>query len=232
MKKNINIILILGLFLVMLTGCTKMQNNKKALEFKEEYEALNKSDDSSIEYRIVNIPEDNPYYKISPEQVLKKIENKETFYLYVGDSLCPWCRSVIEKSIEVAKKNNIEKIYYIDIWDEEGNEIFRDKYVLQNNNPVKIVEGTKEYNKLLDYFDKLLDDYTLTDSNGEEMSMGEKRIYAPNYFYVENGIAIKMVEGISENQESSIDELTQEILQDEEKIFEEFFSNTCDSYVC
>ena len=37
-----------------------------------------------------------------------------------------------EKSIEVAKEKNIEKIYYIDIWDDDGNEILRDKYILHD----------------------------------------------------------------------------------------------------
>ena len=34
------------------------------------------------------------------KDILKRIDNKETFYVYFGDRLCPWCRSVIEKSIE------------------------------------------------------------------------------------------------------------------------------------
>ena len=51
------------------------------------------------------------------------IENKETFYVYFGDELCPWCRSVIEKFIEVAKKNDVKKVYYVKIWDDDHNEI-------------------------------------------------------------------------------------------------------------
>ena len=35
--------------------------------------------------------------------------NKKAFYLYVGDSLCPWCRSVIEQSIKSAKENEIDE---------------------------------------------------------------------------------------------------------------------------
>ena len=33
-------------------------------------------------------------------------------------------------------------------------------------------------------FDSVLSDYTITDSEGNKVATGEKRIYAPNYIYV------------------------------------------------
>ena len=223
MKKKLFILTLLFISLFSLTACT---NNKEALAFKKEYEQLNgKENATGKKHRTLNIPKDNPYEKVSQEKIIEKLENNDTFYLYVGDSLCPWCRSVLEKSIEVAKTKKINKIYYIDIWDEEGNEILRDKYEIKDGKATKVTDGTKAYKKLLKAFDKVLSDYTLADENGNKIEVGEKRIYAPNFFYIKNGKVVKLVEGISDKQKDSREELTDEILADEENIFSEFFSN-------
>ncbi len=222
MKKYL-IVLVLFVMLLGVTGC---KNNKYALEFKEEYESLNgTTNKSGKEHRKINISKNNPFHKVEQKDIVKMIEDKQTFYLYVGDPLCPWCRSVLEKSIEVAKENKVKEIYYIDIWDDDGNEILRDKYELKDGTLVKTVNGTEEYKKLLEYFDIVLTNYTVSDSDGNKIETGEKRIYAPNFFYIENGKVIKLVEGISDKQKDSREELTKEILDDEQKIFEEFFNN-------
>ena len=221
MRKKIVFIFALAIMLV-LTGCTP--TNKSALKFKEDYESLNgTTSKSGKEHRLLTINEDNPFEKITTKELLEKIENDETFYVYFGDKLCPWCRSVIEKAIEVANKKNIDKIYYVAIWDDEGTEIVRDKYELKDGELVKTIEGCSEYPKFLEYFDALLSDYNLTDSEGNKISTGEKRIYAPNFIYVENGESVRLTEGISEKQKDSREELTKEILEDEEELFEEFF---------
>ena len=224
--KRVSIIALIFFISIGIVGCTKKDYSNSSLEFKKEYESLNGVKNStSKEHRTVNIDEDNPYIKVSQKEIVDKIENNETFYIYVGDSLCPWCRSVIEKSIEVAKLNNVDKIYYVDIWDDEGNEIFRDKYELQDGKPVKISDGTKYYNKILEYFDSVLSDYTLTGSDGEKVDVGEKRIYAPNFFFVKKGKVIKITDGISDKQKDSREKLSDEILSDEELLFKNFFNN-------
>ena len=207
--------------LVILTGCT----NKNALDFKKEYEALNGKENASGKvHRTINISEDNPYEKVSSKKILELIGNKETFYVYFGDEMCPWCRSVIEKSIEVAKKNNIKKIYYVKIWDSEGNEVLRSKYKLNDSNEPELVQkGTDDYYELLKKFDKVLADFTLSTKTGEKINVNEKRIYAPNFIYVEKGVPIKIVEGISDKQKDSREDLTKEILKDEEDLFNKFF---------
>ncbi len=224
--KNKSLIIILLIAIALgVTGCGKTEEKSSSIKFKKEYESLNgKTNEMGKKHRTVTISADNPFIKVNPNKIIDKIENNETFYLYVGDSLCPWCRSVLEKFIEVSKNKNIKKVYYIDIWDEDGKEILRDKYELQDGKAVKTSDGTKAYKKLLKYFDSVLSDYDLTDSGGNKVSTGEKRIYAPNFFYVEKGKIKKMVEGISEKQKDSREKLTEEILKDEEKIFEEFFS--------
>lgn len=225
MKKKVFLILILfiGLFV---TGCSA--NNKDALKFKEEYEKINgdKTSYSDNKYRTLKIDKNNPYVYSNAKEILEKINNKETFYVYFGSSYCPWCRSVIEKSIETAEKNNIKKIYYVDIWNGFHNEILRDTYKLNDENEVeKEKDGTKEYYKLLEKFDNLLEDYTLTTDDGEEVKVGEKRIFAPDFIYVENGVAKRITSATSEKQKDADAKLTQEILKDEENSFNDFFKN-------
>ncbi len=225
MKKKVFLILILFISLFV-TGCSA--NNKDALKFKEEYEKINgdKTSYSDNKYRTLKIDKNNPYVYSSAKEILEKINNKETFYVYFGSSYCPWCRSVIEKSIESAQKNNIKKIYYVDIWNGFHNEILRDTYKLNDKNEAeKEKDGTKEYYKLLEKFDNLLEDYTLTTDDGEEVKVGEKRIFAPDFIYVENGVAKRITSATSENQKDADAKLTKEILKDEEKSFDNFFKN-------
>ena len=64
---------------------------------------------------------------------------------------------------------------------------------------------------------------TLTDEENNVINVGEKRIFAPTFIYVENGKAVRETTGISKKLTSPFDELTEEILKDEEKLFNEFF---------
>ena len=226
MKKKILICLFAFVSLFLITGCSE----KSGVAFKKDYEEVNGvANKSGKIHRVISIPEDNVFVEVTPEEVIKKIENKDSFYVYFGSRLCPWCRSVIEEANIMAKRHGVGKVYYVDIWDDEGNEILRDKYKLDDDNkPVLDKEGTESYKKFLTYFDSLLKEYTLTDSNGKTVSTNEKRIYAPNYILIEKGVAKKLVTGISEKQKDSREALTEEILKDEDTIFDDFFTEACD----
>lgn len=217
-------IIILLITLVLLTSCTK--NNTDNIKFKKEYESQNSEEIIAGEnYRKLDISKTNPFVYSNGDEIVNKIENKETFYVYIGSSKCPWCRSVIEKFIEIANLNNIDKVYYVDIWNGDHEEILRDKYTLdEKNKPKKIVDGTESYYKLLKYFDEFLSDYTLTTSKGKTVKVGEKRILAPTFVYIEEGTAKKLVTGISDKQTTYNAELTNEILEDEEITFREFLN--------
>lgn len=193
--------------------------------FVEEYEILNGTTNSSgKEHRTIHIPEDHPFEKISQEVLLEKLTNKETFYLYVGDSMCPWCRSVLETAISKAKEYKVDKIYYIEIWDEEGNEIFRDKFIEDCEKAIREVEPTEAYLKLLEVCDPLLQEYFISGEETECLyETGEKRIYAPSFFYIENGIGVKMTTGIPSDQEDPRADLTDAQAQEQKEQFDEFF---------
>lgn len=224
MKKRFIFILFILIGLFVITGCS---NNKDSLKFKEEYESLNgtKTSYSDSNYRSVNISKRNPFVYSTADDILDMINNKETFYVYFGSSYCPWCRSVVEEAINSSIDNKIDKIYYVDIWDGFHNEILRDTYEIDSEGNVrKTKNGTDTYYKLLKKFDNVLEDYTLTDDSSHEVNVGEKRIFAPNFIYVENGKAKRSTTGISDKQSSSGDKLSKDILRDESKAFDKFFS--------
>lgn len=221
MKRKIITLFLVISCIFLLGGCA----TKDAKRFKSEYEGLNNQTNSSgKEHRSVTIDEENPIVYISDEDVVKMMDNKETFYVYFGDKLCPWCRSVIEELINKAKEHNIVKLYYVPIWDENGSEVIRDKYKLNEDNKVELVsEGSKSYKTLLEKFDSVLDDYTLTDSKGNNILVGEKRIYAPNIFYIKDGNVVKLTSATSSLQTDSREELTDEIKNDMKSILDDFF---------
>ena len=223
MKKYFVLLLIISLF--MLTGCGEKAN----IKFKNDYESINgKTNSKGKVHRSVTIPSDNPFEEVDASTIIKMIDDKETFYVYFGSKLCPWCRSVIEKATELAKTYGISKIYYVDIWDDDGNEILRDKYKLVDGKVELEKKGTDEYKKLLEYFNDYLRDYTIDGDNDEKISVGEKRIYAPNFMHVDKGNIKKLVTGKSEKLTDPRGELTEEILKDQEEIFTDFFAEVCD----
>ena len=205
MKKIISILLIVVL-LISVTGCVISNDIKDSEKFKEEYESQNgKKSKSGKENRKVSISEDNPFVYTTAEEISKKMDNKETFIVYFGFSTCPWCRSIIEELIKCAKDSKVDKIYYVDVLD------IRDTKELDEDGTIKTTkEGTKGYKELIDKMSNVLSDYTTT-KEGKEISLEEKRIYAPNVIAVVNGKATKLEEGISEELKDPYMELTDEM---------------------
>ena len=204
MKKIVSIIMLV-LIVVMLGGCGKKESVvTDAMKFKEEYESLNgKSNDSGKLYREVSISEDNPFVYATANEIVEKIDNGESFIVYFGFNTCPWCRSVIETLIKVAKDKKFDKVYYVDVLK------LRDSYTLDGNKPVKEKDGSAGYDELLDRLDNVLSDYTLTNEKGKEIKVGEKRIYAPNIVSISSGKAEKLTTGISDSETDSYMELTE-----------------------
>ena len=204
----------------------KMKNTD-AVTFKTEYESLNEvSIDDEHTYRSLEIPESNPFVYITAEELVKKIDEKETFVVYFGFSSCPWCRSVINNLITSAKSNHIDQIYYVDVKN------IRDTYVLdENHNPERTVEGTKGYYDLLERLGRVLDSYAnLTYTVKEkkktvikEVEIGEKRIYAPSVVVVRDGIAAGKTSGISNKLTNPYGMITEEMNADSLEQFNNLF---------
>lgn len=218
------IIMILSVFLI--SGCKN--KNTDAYKFKEEYESLNGTTNSSgKEIRTINIIEDNPFIYATAEEIVEKINNKETFVVYFGFASCPWCRSVLETLISTSSSTGIKKIYYVDI------SKIRDTYEMKDGSLVRTNNGTEGYNKLLTLLGSKLSDYTLN-IDGKTINTGEKRIYAPNVVGVIKGEANELTTGISPLQTDAYMDLTNEMISDTKESFKKvlepvFISlNTCD----
>lgn len=215
MKKKIILLIILVasilLTIFILKPFKKEELKTDNLKFKEEYEKLNDqvNEKNNKEYRNISIPKENPFIYSNAKDIINRINNKETFVIYFGFNSCPWCRSVLPTLMEVSEYLEVEKIYYVDVQN------IRNTLSLNDDNEVETTkEGTKEYHELVELLFDVLDDYTLTDKEGNEIETGKKRIYAPNVVTVVEGEVISLETGISDKQDDAYMELTKEIKED------------------
>lgn len=203
-----------------------------ATRFKEEYEKINGDSQGENKIRSLKIDEENPFIYATEDDIVKMIEDKETFAVYFGFSTCPWCRSVLESMIESAKKNKIDKIYYVDVLS------IRDKYELNDKKEaVKTVEGTKGYYRLLELLESVLDDYsplTYETKKGKtkKVKIGEKRIYAPNVVVIKNGNAVSLETGMIDALTDPYMELTADIKNSIKCKFDCLFELLNDNNTC
>lgn len=202
------IVTVLAAIVLVLNIQKVISNNSQTdgIKFKEEYEKLNgKKNDQGKKYREITIDSKNKMVYKTTEEVLNLIDKKKSFVLYFGFDTCPWCRSVVPTLASISKELN-QEVYYIDVKD------IRDTFELDDDNKPKLVKkGSKDYSKLLEKLEPVLEDYTLTDSDNNEIKVGEKRIYAPSIVSVIDGKAKELTTGISDKQTDGYMKLTKEI---------------------
>lgn len=230
-KKVLLSVVSAGMFMGMV-GCsnTNSKSSSSATEyknFKTQYESLNNDydEESGNTFRTVKIKKDNPIQQVEADDIVTKINEKETFVVFFGYAECPWCRSMVSEMINSAKNNKIKTIYYVDIQNIRDQK----EYDSASKSFANVTEGSDAYMKLIKKFKNVLDDYDVSytdESTGETKSVSakEKRIYAPTLLYVENGKAKEMIDGLSDKQESSYDEITDEMKAEMEAELNGFFS--------
>lgn len=212
MKKKVLILLFILIIIGIVIGAILVKNNnyKKtdAYKFKTEYEKLNgETSKSGKKYRELDIPKNNRMKYSTAKEIVKKIDNNESFVVYFGFAACPWCRSMVNNLIDLSIKNKVD-IYYVDVYD------IRDILEVVDGKIKTTKEGDKYYMELLDRLDLVLSDYSLTDEEGKKIETKEKRIYAPNVVTVVNGLPEKMVEGISEDLKDPYGKITDKMKKD------------------
>ena len=167
----------------------------------------------------------------SEDAFVNMMNEKKTFAVYFGFDTCPWCRSVIEELVEVAKDLKVKEIYYVNI--RPNGEDIRDVITVNDDGSyITTKEGTDGYKKLLVLMHDVLANYSRTDKDGNNVDVKEKRIYAPNVVAVVNGKAVKLDTGISDDQEDGYMELTDEMKNETHTKFETILKEikgTCDS---
>lgn len=205
------IVTVLAAIVLVLNIQKVISNNSQTdgIKFKEEYEKLNgKKNNQGKKYREITIDSKNKMVYKTTEEVLNLIGKKKSFVLYFGFDTCPWCRSVVPTLASISKELN-QEVYYIDVKD------IRDTFELDDDNKPKLVKkGSKDYGKLLEKLEPVLEDYTLTDSDNNDIKVGKKRIYAPSIVSVIDGKAKELTTGISDKQTDGYMKLTKEMEKD------------------
>ena len=184
-------------------------------KFKNEYEALN---ENGIE---LNINKNNPIEYADYDKILEIIENG-TGIIYLGFPECPWCRNALPVLFDVAKENNVETIYYMNILNERDSYIVEDgKLVYAKDVDGNEKKGTKGYHQLLKALDKHLSDYTVL-FEGKEYKTGEKRIYAPSIIFVRDGKVLGIHVSTVDSQENPKEPLTEKQYNELYGIYEDY----------
>ena len=98
-------------------------------------------------------------------------------------------------------------------------------------------EETKEresntYPELISRLESVLDDYELSDAEGNAIATGEKRIYAPNIVIVKDGEPLTKVDGTSSLQTDAYQELTTEMIAEMQETFKAAFGLLNDKSAC
>lgn len=124
-------------------------------KFNHEERMLTDAKKFAKEY--TNVDEENIFIYASSKDILKILENG-TGIIYFGYPDCKWCKSYVPILNEVAKEENIDKIYYYNIKEDRRS---------NTPNYIKITELLKDY---LYYDDE-----------------GNYKLYAPDVTIVKNG---------------------------------------------
>lgn len=212
MKKKLIItivaVIIAGVIFGVIYKKDKELKSTDAYKFKVEYESLNgQKSNSGKTIRTLNIPVENRIKYSTAKEIVKKIDNNESFVVYFGFAKCPWCRSMINNLIDLSNKNNTD-IYYVDVLD------IRDVKEVVDGEVKTTKVGDKSYMALLNRLDSVLSDYSLEDESGKKYDTKEKRIYAPNVVAIVNGKPEKLTEGISKDLKDPYEKITDKMKKD------------------
>ena len=224
MKNNkINILIIIISFSIVIIGCVfiilnhkevKISDNKK---FKETYETYNGIKmDNGVVLSDVEIPEDNPFKIKSAGEIIDILKN-ETALVYFGYPQSPTDRQMINVLIDAAKENEIDVIYYVDIYN------IRDVY--ENNNtldPTLVKEGTEAYHKILEILKDYLPKYLVKSDDIYYFDTGVKKINAPTIVAISKGKVIGYHEGLVNNKDTLTDEDKNALKEIYNKIFTDY----------
>lgn len=229
MNKYIKYLIGVLVLIVLVNVVLVIYNGKKEDKFKETYEGLNEVvKDPTKKYRTLDLKYTNIVEEVTMEEIVEKTKNKETFIVYFGFESCPWCRSIITTALEVAHEKGIKKIYYVDVRPGEDSyeTDIRDEYAMDDKGKIYLDrKGSDAYHELLKLYDNVLKDYKrgkITSLDKTEFK-GAKRLGAPNFVSVKEGIPQEMITGLSEKQEEPMQELTEELVNDMKEIFTKFY---------
>ncbi len=202
------IVVLISVFLVF-KFISSNKNITDAVKFKNEYESLNgKETEFGRKYKTVEISKNNPIKYIDYDKLYEILDSDGIIYL--GYSKCQECRVAIEVLLDVAKANNVDKVYYLDMENERDSYIVEDgKLVLSKDLDGNENKGTDNYFKLLEKLDEYLSDYIVMVED-KKYEVGEKRIFTPSFIFVKNGKILGIEVSIVGSELEEDQELTKE----------------------
>ena len=100
--------------------------------------------------------------------------------VFFGFPTCPWCRNALPLALEAAAGAGCTLCYC-------PLDEYRDVYALEDDALVEKTPAGPGYHALLARLGDCLEPYTLTDSRGNAVPIGEKRIFAPTIARFHNG---------------------------------------------
>ncbi len=146
MKKYWKLILGVLVLICLVIGLVLIFTNSEKVEDSELF---------ASEY--TQVDEDNVFVYKNAKEIIQILENG-TGVVYLGFPECKWCQAYVPYLDEVAKENNIDKIYYFNIRED------REK-------------NTADYKKIVE----LTSDFLLYNDEGE------KRVFVPDIYVVLDG---------------------------------------------
>lgn len=127
-----------------------------AKDYNKEDDQYILTDAEKFAKEYTSVDKNNVFVYRTDEQIIKILKDG-TGIVYLGFPECPWCQKYVSILNEVAKENNITKIYYFNILEDRKLE-------------------TPEYKEMV----SLLKNYLDTDDEGN------KRIFVPEIVFVQN----------------------------------------------
>ena len=122
--------------------------NTNDVENNEEREALVKDEEG---FRIAYNLTESIYIPIYGDDYYDKIDNDETFILYIGRDTCPYCQQFVPNLMEAALNQDIMDIYHVDTVDPSNEDFVNDEagnytpttFIVKDGVVVEIIIGYK-----------------------------------------------------------------------------------------
>lgn len=183
-KSSLLAVLGLALLFVILAGLQYRQRKAQQADYSAmvasytAWDGLEREDDPGHFFQPAAFPPQGHVRLITAEQVLELQDG----IVFFGYPTCPWCRNTLPLVLETVNELG-HPLYYCQL------DLCRDEYEIQNGVLVCTTPAGDGYPELLDKLANHLEDYVLTDAQGNSLPVGEKRLYAPSVVIFQDGSA-------------------------------------------
>lgn len=202
-------------------------------KFKDEYESINGVVRSNnIPNKTINIMDNNNIEYKTLEEVADILDNGSGV-IYFGFASCPWCRNAVPVLLNAMDSSDLDKIYYVNVRaDDDKAKDIRDEYTLDEKNKPKMTRNADDaYYRVLRSLASYLDDYTLTTAKGKKVSVGEKRLMAPTFVAVRDGVVVGFHSGTVDGHNKDENGVLRDLTKDEETTLLNTFTTLISAYL-